>query len=90
MEPLFLTVDEVLEIHTEQIERYGGSSGLRDAAALQSAVTTPQATFDGEFLHKSIPAMAAAYNLSSLPKPSVHRRQQESRRKLGHHVSADQ
>src|SRR5581483_11778507 len=67
MEPLFLTVDEVLEIHTEQIERYGGSSGLRDAAALQSAVTTPQATFDGEFLHKSIPAMAAAYNLSSLP-----------------------
>ena len=61
MEPLFLTVDEVLEIHEEQIERYGGSSGLRDAAALESAVATPQATFGGEFLHTSIPAMAAAY-----------------------------
>jgi death-on-curing protein len=60
-EPLFLTLDEVVEIHEEQVERYGGSSGLRDVAGLESAVATPQATFDGEFLHASIPAMAAAY-----------------------------
>lgn len=37
------------------------SSGPRDSAALESAVATPQATFGGEFLHQSIPAMAAAY-----------------------------
>ena len=37
------------------------AEGLRDAAALESAVATPQATFGGEFLHTSIPAMAAAY-----------------------------
>lgn len=61
MEPIFLTLDEVLEIHQEQIEKYGGSSGLRDAAGLESAVATPQATFGGEFLHASIPAMLAAY-----------------------------
>ena len=61
MEPVFLSLDEVLEIHEQQIERYGGSSGLRDAAGLESAVATPQATFGGEFLHTSIPAMAAAY-----------------------------
>jgi death-on-curing protein len=61
MEPLFLTLDEVIEIHEEQIERYGGSGGLRDAAALESAVATPQATFGGVFLHTSIPEMAAAY-----------------------------
>jgi len=61
MEPVFLSLDEVLEIHEQQIERYGGSSGLRDAAGLESAVATPQATFGGEFLHASIPAMAAAY-----------------------------
>jgi|SRR5215472_3210639 len=61
MEPVFLSLDEVLEIHQQQIERYGGSTGLRDAGALESAVATPQATFGGEFLHKSIPAMAAAY-----------------------------
>ncbi len=61
MEPVFLSLDEVLEIHQQQIERYGGSEGLRDAAGLESAVATPQATFGGEFLHTSIPAMAAAY-----------------------------
>jgi death on curing protein len=61
MEPTFLTLDEVLEIHAQQIEKYGGSDRLRDAAALESAVATPQATFGGEFLHTSIPAMAAAY-----------------------------
>lgn len=60
-EPVFLSLDEVIEIHEQQIERYGGSSGLRDAAGLESAVATPQATFDGEFLHTSIPSMAAAY-----------------------------
>ena len=61
MEPVFLSLDEVLEIHAQQIERYGGSAGLRDAAGLESAIATPQATFGGEFLHTSIPAMAAAY-----------------------------
>jgi death on curing protein len=61
MGPVFLSLDEVLEIHAQQIERYGGSSGLRDAAGLESAAATPQATFGGEFLHPSIPAMAAAY-----------------------------
>ena len=40
---------------------YGGAPGLRDVAGLESAVATPQATFGCEFLHVSIPAMAAAY-----------------------------
>ena len=59
--PDFLLLDEVLEIHRQQIERYGGSLGIRDPAGLESAVATPQATFGGEFLHATIPAMAAAY-----------------------------
>lgn len=57
----FLTLEEVLEIHDQQIQRYGGSAGLRDLTGLESAVATPQVTFGGEFLHSSIPAMAAAY-----------------------------
>jgi death-on-curing protein len=61
MGPTFLLLDEVLEIHEQQVQRYGGSPGLRDAGGLESAVATPQATFGGEFLHTSIPAMAAAY-----------------------------
>lgn len=61
MEPLFLTLDEILEIHQQQIEMYGGSHGVRDSAGLESAIAMPQATFGGEFLHPSVPKMAAAY-----------------------------
>jgi death-on-curing protein len=61
MEPVFLTLDDVLEIHEQQIELYGGSHGLRDPGALESAVATPQATFGGEYLHGSLCLMAAAY-----------------------------
>ncbi len=31
MEPFFLTLDEVLEIHDQQIALYGGSADMRDA-----------------------------------------------------------
>jgi death-on-curing protein len=40
---------------------YGGPEGVRDPAGLESAVATPAATFGGEFLHPTVPAMAAAY-----------------------------
>jgi len=48
-------------MHQQQIDRYGGSSGIRDPGALHSALATSRATFGGEYLHSSIPAMAAAY-----------------------------
>ena len=50
-EPEFLTLDEVLGIHADQIRRYGGTEGLRDLGLLQSALAMPQTTFDDEFLH---------------------------------------
>ena len=61
MEPVFLTLDEVLEIHAQQIELYGGSEGVRDPAGLEPATATPMATFGGQYLHATIPSMASAY-----------------------------
>ncbi len=57
----FLGLDDVLAIHTDQVQRYGGSDGVRDLHLLQSAVAMPSATFDGCYLHNDIYAMAAAY-----------------------------
>jgi death-on-curing protein len=57
----FLTVDEVLAVHADQIRRYGGSHGLRDLGLLSSALAMPQASFDGVYLHTSLAEMAAAY-----------------------------
>ena len=53
-EPDFLTLDEVLGIHADQIRVYGGASGLRDLALLRSAIAMPETTFDGEYLHPSV------------------------------------
>jgi len=60
-EPVFLTLDEVLAIHADQIRRYGGSHGVRDLGLLSSAVAMPQASFGGVYLHTSLAEMAAAY-----------------------------
>ena len=61
IDPLFLTLDEVLGIHADQIRRYGGRPGLRDLGLLQSALAMPETTFGGEFLHGTVFEMAAAY-----------------------------
>ena len=41
MDPTFLSLAEILEIHRDQIERYGGTVGLRDLGLLQSALAMP-------------------------------------------------
>jgi death-on-curing protein len=60
-EPLFLGLDEVLQIHRDQIERYGGRPGIRNIELLQSAVAMPAAGFGKDYLHADIHEMAAAY-----------------------------
>jgi len=60
-EPAFLTLAEVLDIHKDQIERYGGAHGIRDIGLVESALAMPQAGFGGEYLHGSLFEMAAAY-----------------------------
>lgn len=57
----FLDLEDVMEIHAGQIANYGGSNGLRDRGLLESALAQPQASFGGEFLHRDIFEMAAAY-----------------------------
>lgn len=46
--PFFLTVEEVLDLHADQIREFGGSEGIRDHGGLDSAVAQAHATFDGE------------------------------------------
>ena len=61
MDPTFLSLPELLEIHQDQIARYGGSPGVRDMELLQSAAAMPQAGFGGQYLHSDLFEMAAAY-----------------------------
>jgi death-on-curing protein len=58
---VFLTLDDIIESHQNQIETYGGSHGIRDIGLLESAIAQPEASFDGQYLHADIFEMAAAY-----------------------------
>lgn len=60
-EPAFLDLEDVLGFHAASLERWGGTDGIRDRGALEAAIAHPQATFDGEYLHEDLFAMAAAY-----------------------------
>ena len=57
----FLRIEDVLYIHHDQIERYGGEHGVRDQGLLESAIAQPQASFGGQYLHRDLFEMAAAY-----------------------------
>jgi death-on-curing protein len=59
--PKFLSLDEVLELHADQISSFGGTPGVRDEGLLESALAQPQATFGGDFLHPTISEQAATY-----------------------------
>src|SRR5207253_8709962 len=54
------SVEQILQIHEAQIEKFGGAPGLRDPGALESAVARPAMTFGGEDLYPDVPSKAAA------------------------------
>lgn len=60
----YLSLGEVLELHRCIIEQTGGASGLRDFAALASAVAQPRMTFGGEDLYPDLPSKAAELGFS--------------------------
>lgn len=61
MSIVFFELDEVIEIHSDQVERYGGRPGIRDMGLLQSALAMPQAGVGNQYVHSDVFEMAAAY-----------------------------
>ncbi|MEA2063181.1 MAG: type II toxin-antitoxin system death-on-curing family toxin [Gemmatimonadota bacterium] len=57
----FLDLRKILRIHQDQLERYGGTPGLRSRELLESAVAVPMAGFGETYFHESHYLMAAAY-----------------------------
>jgi death-on-curing protein len=49
----YLTKVEVLAIHEEQIENFGGSHGLRDEGALEAALFRPQTGYYADLVEEA-------------------------------------
>jgi death-on-curing protein len=58
---IFLTVEQVIDFHSQIINELGGAPGIREMGLLISAIEMPKASMFGEFLHLSIYDKAAAY-----------------------------
>lgn len=56
----FLTVEEVLYLHFQVIDRFGGLHGVRDIGGLQSAVARPQTTVFGNDAYPTLIDKASA------------------------------
>jgi len=60
-EPHFITLEEAVFFHREEIRQSGGSEGVRDPEGLEAALSAPKAGFGDAFLMEDIFEMAAAY-----------------------------
>src|SRR5580700_10945974 len=49
----YLTVAEVLAMHADQIERYGGSHGVRDPGLLEAALFRPQTGYYADHIEEA-------------------------------------
>jgi death-on-curing protein len=58
-----LSKEQILLLHSQLIEEFGGSDGVRDYNLLDSALETPFQSFAGEDLYPTIQAKAARLGL---------------------------
>jgi len=61
----FINIFQVLELHRQLLDEFGGIAGVRDFGALESALAQPEMTFGGEDLYPTLieKASALAYSL---------------------------
>lgn len=59
-----LSLAEIVELHRRIIETSGGSNGIRDLGALESAVAQPRMSFEGRDLYPSLVEKASALGSS--------------------------
>jgi death on curing protein len=57
----FLTYEQVLKLHSLQIEEFGGLDGIKNENLLRSALAQPESGFGDEYFHKDVFEMASAY-----------------------------
>lgn len=60
----YLTLNEVLELYRRIMEQSGGSVGIHDLGALESALAQPRVMFGGEELYLTVFEKASALGFS--------------------------
>lgn len=59
---IYLTIAEVLQMHRQQIEEYGGIHGIRDKGLLESAIFRPQTGYYNSLAEEAAALMESLAN----------------------------
>jgi len=62
----YLTLDQLLDLHTFAVTRYGGRQGIKSQDRLQSALTAPQQVIFGTELYADLAGKAAVLGFQLL------------------------
>jgi death-on-curing protein len=63
---IYLTYEQVIELHDQLIQKFGGIGGIRDVGLLESALAAPMMTVFGRQVHQTLYGKAGAYLFTSL------------------------
>ena len=77
-----ITKKQVLMLHKQLIDEYGGSHGVRDENLSESALETPFQSFGGEELYPSVQAKAARLCYGLVKNHSM----MDGNKRIGAHV----
>ncbi len=61
---IHLTLEQIIQLHDLLVRETGGSQGVRDAGAIESAVAQPRMSFGGQELYPTLVEKAAALSFS--------------------------
>jgi death on curing protein len=79
----YLSLPEVLDLYRRVMAQSGGSAGVRDLGALESAPAQPRMTFEGSDLYPSVEEKAAALGFSLIANhPFI-----DGNKRIGHAAS---
>lgn len=77
-----LTLEKLLELHDGILAQTGGSPGVRDMNAIESALAQPQMTFGEDKLYPTIEEKAAALGFSLIKNYAFV----DGNKRIGHHA----
>ena len=69
LEPSFLTYEDILFIHHQEIKIAGGEPSMRDREGIKACVDAPKASLDGDYLND---IFGMALRISRPSQPGIH------------------
>ena len=78
----YLSLEQVIRIHREMIQKFGGIEGVRDLKLLDSALNSPRQTFGGDDLYPTVIEKAAILGFGIVSNHPFL----DGNKRTGHHV----